>query len=234
MSEAARVQQLAPVIDFDAWRFADLSEQERAVVLARRAAARPRVDHDWSELGWINQTDKRDALRICSRLGLHVHLLHGVVNGVCTCDNPKKPCIGNSRGKHPVFSGWETAPFDFERVERGLLEDPRRNLGLRMGAQPAGFDLICIDVDGPRSLLDPLVQKYGELPATLTATSGKGFHLFFKWPSGIEMPSNTKLDGIREIDIRSRCGQVVIAPSRHYSGRTYRWLQCIEPAEFPV
>lgn len=226
----------ARVLDFDAFALSGLTTEERVIVLDRRARAQSRnvtPTTDWSLLSRIAQTDKRDALRICARLGLHAHLLHGVdAQGRCTCRRAK--CTGNSRGKHPVYSDWETAPFNFERIELGLLEEPDRNLGLRMGPQPAGFSLLCVDVDGPRSLLDPLEAKFGPLPRTLTATSGKGIHLFFKWPSGEEMPANTKLCGIREIDLRSRRGQVVMAPSRHYSGRVYKWLDCIEPAEFPI
>ncbi|HTQ03036.1 MAG TPA: bifunctional DNA primase/polymerase [Polyangiaceae bacterium] len=233
MTEPALVHQLAEVFEFDSFAFAHLSDAERAVVLARRAAAQPRTDHSWSKLEWIAQTDKRDALRICARLGLHVHLLHGVDDrGRCTCG--RKTCTGKSRGKHPINDGWEVAPFDLNRVDFGLIEDPRRNLGVRMGPQPGGYDLICIDIDGPMTLLEPLEARFGKLPPTLTATSGNGFHLFFKWPSGVELPSNTKLAGVKEIDVRSRRGQVVIAPSRHYSGRSYKWVRCIEPAEIEL
>jgi hypothetical protein len=103
-----------------------------------------------------------------------------------------------------------------------------------MGKQPDGSRLICIDVDGPLSLLDSVAATAGLLPPTLTATSGKGFHLYFRLPEGAPMPANNSRKLGPGIDVRSEGGQVVAAPSRHYlPGRQYNWLRCMEPAVLP-
>jgi hypothetical protein len=232
-------EHIAPVIDL----------LERAAIRAESGCATPAElrmleqharDYKpaacWRDLGTART--KLDMLRVCSGLGLHVHELAGIVEpasaahpfGVCTCGSDKK----NSNGKHPIPNRWQTLPFDMERVERALIREPRLNLGWRMGQQPSGDTIICFDVDGPRSLLDPLEAKFGKLPETLTASSGKGLHLFFRLAETSTVPKNTKLCGIKEIDIRSTGGQVVIAPSTHYSGREYQWVNCIEPAELDL
>jgi putative DNA primase/helicase len=192
----------------------------------------PQPSTDWAVLAWTALDDKRNALRRYARLGLHVHLLHGIDEaGRCTCG--RKTCT-KSAGKHPVAANWQKAAFDFEQMDEALTERWQLNLGWRMGPQPNGSTVVCFDLDGPRSLLDPLEAKFGKLPDTLTASSGRGFHLFFRLAPGSVVPSNTKLAGIKEIDIRSTGGQVVIAPSRHYSGTQYKWLTCVEPAEIEL
>lgn len=184
----------------------------------------------WRALAWIAQTDKRDAIRMYARAGLHPILLHGVQeDGSCTCAQPK--CV-KSIGKHPVHKSWQTTAFNLEALDESLLRNWRFNIGLRMGAQPGGFRLVTIDVDGARDLLKPLEAEHGELPPTLTATSGKGLHLIYKLRDDAPSPKNlVKLgDGV---DVRSEGGQIVAAPSMHVSGRKYRWLDAREPAVLP-
>jgi hypothetical protein len=221
----------APVINMHEWRLSHLSSTERAIFLAQQP--KPIEPRDpWADLHMVNMSDKRDMLRVGARLGLHIHEVHGLDEKLhCLC--PKRERC-RSPGKHPIISEWETAPFDFDRVDRALLREPRTSLGIRLGPQPAGFSLICIDIDGPRELLAPLEERFGKLPRTLTAASGNGVHLFFRWPAGEELPANTKLGGIKKIDIRSRRGQVICAPSRHYSGRSYKWIDAVEPAEIEL
>lgn len=220
----------AAIIELDDWR-----EWHHV----KDACRRDPLAHDWSDLGWIAMTDKRDALRIYARLGFHIHLLHGIVDdartspplGICTCSNAG---CRKSTGKHPIESGWESCDFDFAKIDCALMRDPRLNLGWRMGPQPNGSTIVCFDVDGPRELLDPLEQQFGKLPETLTAASARGIHLFFRLAPSSAIPGNVKLRGIKEIDIRSVGGQVVVAPSRHYSGAQYKWLKCMEPAELDL
>lgn len=184
----------------------------------------------WRALAWIAQTDKRDAIRMYARAGLHPILIHGIEeNGSCTCGRPD--CV-KSIGKHPVLKGWQTAAFDLRALDEMLLKNWRYNIGLRMGAQPGGLRLVTIDVDGTRDLLKPLEAEHGELPSTLTATSGKGLHLIYKLRADAPTPKNlVKLS--EGVDVRSEGGQIVAAPSEHVSGRKYRWLEAREPAVLP-
>jgi Bifunctional DNA primase/polymerase, N-terminal len=197
-----------------------------------RSRFAPVPSNDWAILEWNAIDDKRNALRRYTRLGLHVHLLQGIdEHGRCTCG--RATCV-KSAGKHPLAANWQIAPFNFETMDEALTERRQLNLGWRMGPQLNGSTIICFDVDGPLEILSPLEAKFGKLPATLTATTGRGFHLFFKLAAGSTVPRNTKLAGIKEIDVRSTGGQVVISPSTHYSGAKYRWLTCIEPAEIEL
>lgn len=213
----------------DAWR-----DPDGVLVHARQASYTDDLCN-WSALTWMSLSDRIDAVRIYARLGMHPILLWGVrVDGTCTCgqDHFAKKSE-NSIGKHPVYTGWQRAQLNVPDLLADLERDWRFNIGLRMGMQPNGSRLIAIDVDGERSLLADLEAKNGALPPTLTATSGKGMHLIFRLPEGMEMPKN-KVHLAPGVDVRSEGGQVVAAPSRHRSGRFYKWLEVREPAELPL
>lgn len=215
-----------------AYRPEPLTDRDPDNVL-RYAVQRAPWRLDWSALSWISMTDKRDALRIYARLGLHPILLHGVtMSGSCTCGRPHDGDERRSIGKHPVNKGWQTSALDVDALDRALGRDNRYNLGLRMGRQPSGERLIAIDVDGPRSLLEPLEAQMGKLPPTLTATTGKGLHLIFRLRDGAKAPKN-KVKLAPGVDIRSEGGQIVCAPSKHVDGRVYRWLDVREPEVLP-
>ena len=183
----------------------------------------------WRALAWIAQTDKRDAIRMYVKAGLHPIAIHGVAeSGACTCRRPSCGVIG----KHPVSAGWQTAPLDLNALDEALIANWRLNIGLRMGMQPRGFRLVTVDVDGRRDLLAPLEERLGPLPPTLTATSGKGMHLIYRLRDDAATPKNrVKLSP--GVDIRSEGGQIVAAPSVHASGRPYRWIDAREPAVLP-
>lgn len=210
----------------DAWRDPD-------GVLAMVQPGNPLRLDGWERLRWVALTDKIDAVLMYARLGLHPILLYGITEtGRCTCGDPHEGSAKNSIGKHPIGGEWQKKPLDVPTLCADLDRDWRRNIGLRMGKQPSGLTLVCIDVDGPRELLDPLEAKRGKLPPTLTATSGKGLHMIFRLSDGARVPKNrTRI--AEGIDVRSEGGQIVAAPSTHYSGRKYRWLTVMEPAVLP-
>ncbi len=171
---------------------------------------------------------KRTAACIYAKLGLHPIALHGVCDdGVCTCR--RVDC--GAAGKHPVGKAWQRGNFNLTGLDRQLAENPCRNIGLRMGLQPNGRTLIAIDVDGPRSLLDPLEDEHGALPHTLTAKTSRGLHLLFWLAPGEKIRNRVHL--APGVDVRADGGQIVIAPSRHISGAYYEWLDVMEPSEMP-
>ncbi len=173
----------------------------------------------------VNQTDARDSAAILARLGGHPIAVHGVTRaGVCTCG--RSPC--DAIGKHPVEKGWQKQPFDARRLDDLLRERWELNLGWRMGLQPSGVTLVAIDVDGDRSLLEPIEREHGALPPTLTAKSAKGWHLIYRVPDGRQVGNRVRL--APGVDVRGEGGQIVVAPSRHASGARYRWVDAREPA----
>jgi putative DNA primase/helicase len=187
----------------------------------------------WDRLSWIAITDKIDAVNIYAGLELHPIALHGLLDdGVCTCG--KFPCGSENRsaGKHPVERKWQTAPFDLKQLSETLQQNPRFNVGLRMGRQRNGWFLVTVDVDGPRSLLEPLEREHGAFPETLTARSGSGgAHLIYRLRDGVEAGNRSHV--VPKVDIRGTGGQIVAAPSRHRSGNHYVWTHVMEPAVLP-
>ena len=225
MSQAAHAQQLAPVIDI----FEHVSPEERALILARRGQHNPRP-HGWDDLRFVTLTDKRDDIRIYHRLGLHPLVLHGVrPDGPCTCWRGSN-CPPRHRGKHPVAENWQADEFSLDAADALLIDEPLRNIGVRTGRQRDGRFLIVVDVDGERELLRPLEAEHGTFPETLTARTGSGgLHLYY-W-SNVEM--GNRVGVVPHVDLRARGGQVVVPPSRHYSGSSYNWTNIRPPAVLP-
>jgi hypothetical protein len=76
------------------------------------------------------------------------------------------------------------------------------------------------------------LPEHGPLPLTLTAATGEGIHFYFGWPEDIEVRNTASRLGAG-IDTRGEGGYVVLPPSTHPSGATYRWANELEPAHAP-
>src|SRR5215217_2049249 len=66
-------------------------------------------------------------------------------------------------------------------------------------------------------------------PGPLVATGGGGWHCWFR-PTGL---GNRPPRGLPYIDWRGIRGCVLAPPSRHASGRPYRWLRALDQAPLP-
>jgi hypothetical protein len=208
----------------------DLGDRDRHLA---NNCSQPRdpYPHGWDDLHYIANTDRRDALRIYARLGLHPIALHGL-NGDKSCTCGRADCPPRTRGKHPVISAWQRAQLDLDAADRMLISNWRFNVGLRCGAQPNGRFLVVVDVDGPRDLLAPLEEEHGAFPATLTARTGSGGLHFYYWVrEGVEIGNRVGI--VPHVDIRGRGGQVVAPPSLHHSGKRYEWIDVREPEILP-
>jgi hypothetical protein len=133
------------------------------------------------------------------------------------CDRP---------AKHPlVRHGVKEASTDPDRLGRWWRRWPQANVGLATGIC---FD--ALDIDG-RAGLAALQQLQAAaagpwLPGPLVATGGGGWHHWFR-PTGL---GNRPPHGLAHVDWRGRGGCVLAPPSRHISGRSYRWLVSIDQA----
>lgn len=186
---------------------------------------------EWTDLLAHNgpgTRDRRGAAAVTEKLGLFPIALYGIAaDGGCTCHKGPR-C--DSAGKHPVSAAWQKMPLDATELDAMLASNWRLNLGLRMGMQPSGICLVAIDVDGDRSLLEPLEAEHGKLPPTLTARTGSGgWHFIFRVPANRQIKNRVRL--APGVDVRSEGGQIVISPSRHRSGNYYSWVDAREPAE---
>lgn len=160
---------------------------------------------------------------------MHCIRLHGLTKELhCTCH---KGADCPSPGKHPRDASWQRGqPLDDREIARWTARGG--NIGWRMGAQPDGRVLICVDEDEPGAI-ESASKELGDLPLTLLARTGSGgIHAIFEWPAGVEPPAN-KVRVLPGIDVRSEGGQIVIEPSRHASGSRYEWIDIREPALIP-
>jgi Bifunctional DNA primase/polymerase, N-terminal len=134
----------------------------------------------------------------------------------CSC--PRGPACDRP-AKHPlVRHGVKEATTDPDRIGRWWHRWPQANVGLATGIC---FD--ALDVDGPAGLaaLRQLPEAAGlRLPGPQVATGGGGWHHWFT-PTGL---GNRPPRGLAHIDWRGIGGCVLAPPSRHISGRAYRWL----------
>jgi hypothetical protein len=207
----------AGVLRLEAWR-----DQHGVLHRALRPLG-PR-SRGWHDLLDANQSDARDAAAIIARLGGFPIAVHGVRrDGSCTCD--RRDC--GAVGKHPVEAAWQKRALNLKQLDGMLRERWELNLGWRMGPQPGGFVLVAIDVDGPRSLLEPVEAEHGPMPLTLTATTARGCHLLYRVP-----PDQTLRNRVRlapGVDVRAAGGMIVVSPSNHASGARYRWTVAREP-----
>jgi hypothetical protein len=157
-----------------------------------------------------------------------VHWPHPAAGGASlACSCPRGPACDRP-AKHPlVRHGVRDATTDPDRLGRWWHRWPQANIGLATGIC---FD--ALDVDGPAGLA-ALRQLQGAaglpLPGPLVATGGGGWHHWFR-PTGL---GNRPPHGLAHIDWRGRGGCVLAPPSRHISGRTYRWLDGPNQAPLP-
>ena len=151
---------------------------------------------------------------------------------VCACG--RGDC--SHKGKHPlgsiVHQGYQTQPLTLSRSSIGGSFKPDANIGLALD----GF--IVIDVDprhgGDRSLVG-LEAQYGSLPKTRRARSGGGGeHIFFRSPAGVTVKNDNKGGLAQGLDIKTKGGYVMAAPSLHESGNRYEWIDNIPAVEPPA
>jgi hypothetical protein len=157
-----------------------------------------------------------------------VHWPHPTPGGASlTCSCPRGPACDRP-AKHPlVRHGHNDATTDPDRIGRWWRRWPAANLGLATGIV---FD--AMDIDGPAGLaaLRQLAEAVDlRLPGPLVATGGGGWHAWFR-PTGL---GNRPPRGLAHVDWRGRGGAVLAPPSRHISGRTYRWLCDLDRAPLP-
>lgn len=165
----------------------------------------------------------------------------GIVGGRCTCSSPHQE--PKDIGKHPRIAEWNKhATSDVNTVRKWWDEAPDGNIGVH--CRDSGF--LVIDIDprsgGPESFakFEELID--GALPPTVEAITGvydvngkdvRGRHLFYKCDPSEQFVGNLNKSGLRGIDIKHN-GYVLIAPSRHFSGVSYDWVDDHAPWEMDI
>jgi hypothetical protein len=157
-----------------------------------------------------------------------VHWPRPTVGGASVACSCSRGLACDRPAKHPLLRrGVKEATTDLEVISRWWHRWPQANVGLATGIC---FD--ALDIDGPAGLaaLRQLQEAAGlRLSGPLVATGGGGWHHWFR-PTGF---GNRPPRSLTHVDWRGRGGCVLAPPSRHISGRPYRWLVGLDQASLP-
>lgn len=171
-----------------------------------------------------------EAARAYAARGWHVFPIDDVRPG-----DPKS-------GKNPKAllapNGWHDATTDVARIDEWWGRFP--HLGVGIALEPSG--LVVLDVDsrgfnrdgtpkeGAKSLA-ALEAEIGELGPTRVAETGSGGHHGFFLRDAFPL-DGSKIGFLKNLDLIVN-GYVVAAPSPHYTGGTYKWIDERPPAILP-
>jgi Bifunctional DNA primase/polymerase, N-terminal len=123
----------------------------------------------------------------------------------------KKPAIGNNLAlattDETVIRGWWRTDF---------------NVGIACGIES---NIWVLDVDGyeGEATLRRLEAKHGTVPTTVESITGRGRHVYFRWPVGEEIRNSQLRADMPGLDVRGEGGFVLAPPSVHPSGKAYAW-----------
>jgi len=139
---------------------------------------------------------------------------------------PVFPC----KGKRPLTDhGYKDASTDASSIGQAWTRNPDANVGLVTGS------VIVVDVDGPEGAksLEALEAQHGPLPPTLSASTGRGVHRYYRCPEAVTIGNSAGKLGTG-VDVRGKGGYVIAPPSVHASGKRYEWIaEGVPIAELP-
>jgi putative DNA primase/helicase len=181
-----------------------------------------------------DRTTMPNAALTYARAGLAVFPVHSIRDGACTCGGTKncKP------GKHPIghlaSRGVLDATTEIDAIMKWWTCVPDANIGITTGKRS---NLVVVDVDGPvgEAALAGLERSHGPLPPTWSVKTGKGQHLYFRYPKDVAKIKSVARKKLC-LDVRADGGYVVAPPSMHESGRQYAFNadNAAELAECPA
>jgi hypothetical protein len=123
------------------------------------------------------------------------------------------PC--HPQDKRPACKhGCLDATVDADTIRLCWQAEPAFNIGVATGAVSKIF---VVDVDGD----DAALRQLGDLPPTVSVTTARGKHYYFKYPNVTVRNSAGKI--APGIDVRGDGGYVLAPPSVHPTGARYRW-----------
>lgn len=173
----------------------------------------------------VDSTSVFDAAALYARAGFAPVPVYGVNASRCDCG--RSDC--SAAGKHPVGGNWQKRARADVDIARELFQGHTGNIGIVVGAAH-----VVVDIDyyhGGREGLETLPS----MPPTLTSRSGsgQGEHRIFALAPGQDAEEITNRKVAEGVDIKTRTGQIVVAPSLHRSGNRYQWIDLTPPAPLP-
>ena len=125
-------------------------------------------------------------------------------------------------------NGFKDATNDVAKIKLAWAQQPHLNIGIVTGKEN-GIVVVDIDGDEGKTTWHKLCSEHNYKSKTLSVKSGKGGHLYYKYPSTFKVKGRVKfVDGI---DIRADGGYIVAAPSVHPSGRKYKVARPVDFSE---
>lgn len=98
---------------------------------------------------------------------------------------------------------------------------PTCNLGIITG-KLAG--IIVVDVDGEEGITT--FKRLGiDTNSVPLVKTGKGYHLYYKFPDNGRVSNFQQREGLTGIDLRAEGGCIIVPPSTHENGNKYKWLR---------
>ena len=92
--------------------------------------------------------------------------------------------------------------------------------------QQSGVLVVDLDGEAGQASLASLMNQRSWTPVTASVKTGKGLHLYFRYP---DEPVRTRTAVMPGLDVRGEGGYVIAPPSRHASGSVYVWHREDEP-----
>jgi hypothetical protein len=140
----------------------------------------------------------------------------------------RAPC--SKPGKRPLgpWKAWQSRLPTLDEVVAQWEVVPASNVGVVLGPVSG---LVGVDVDGEEGerILGEL--SGGDLPRTLTFTTGRGRRLLYAIDRDSDIPTRTLSGRGGEVKVLAAGTLTVMPPSRHASGRKYRWLRGRGPGD---
>jgi hypothetical protein len=129
------------------------------------------------------------------------------------------PCL--ERRKEPALHNNLRGATTNPHIIKGWWQRRQFNIGIATG-QDSGIWVLDVDDEDGEATLRELEAQHGKLPPTYEVLTGKGRHLYWRWPSdGPEIRNSQVRPGMPGLDVRGNGGYVLAPPSIHPNGRTY-------------
>jgi hypothetical protein len=137
-------------------------------------------------------------------------------------------CESPGKRPWPKWKEHQERPATDTEIRGWWKQIPASNVGIALGPVSG---LVRVDVDGPEAERELQRLSSGELPESLKFTGGRpeSYGLLYAIPSGVTLKTTPKPGGIAladgELRLQAKGSQTVLPPSRHPSGRRYRWVE---------
>lgn len=108
-------------------------------------------------------------------------------------------------------------------IEGWSEEFPQANISIKTG-KASGICVVDIDSEEGEQWLAAVNRSWAKLPDTAIARSGRGRHLYFRYPAlAIVKSADSKL--ARGVDVKASGGSITAPVSLHASGKLYQWVE---------